>query len=118
MAARYWRLVLLVFLPFVAAYYLSYLFRTINALISDRLVHDFGLGASHLGVIMMKRPFASGSRSFGNHSAGALRPAISVAITIALQLIALLWFVGAAPKISAATATVGPTRQPARTLTS
>jgi MFS family permease len=51
MAARYWRVVLLVFLPFAAAYYLSYLFRTINALISDRLVHDFGLDASHLGLI-------------------------------------------------------------------
>jgi hypothetical protein len=30
---------------FAAAYYLSYLFRTINALISESLIRDFGLDA-------------------------------------------------------------------------
>jgi hypothetical protein len=40
-----WRPAVLVFLPFAAGYCLSYLFRTVNALISDRLVADLGLGA-------------------------------------------------------------------------
>ena len=31
------RVIILVFLPFVAGFYLSYLFRTINALIADKL---------------------------------------------------------------------------------
>ena len=38
-----WRLILSVFLPFAAGYYLSFLFRTINASISPALVSDFGL---------------------------------------------------------------------------
>ncbi|WP_375778616.1 MFS transporter [Bradyrhizobium sp. ma5] len=46
-----WRLVARVFLPFTAAYYLSYLFRTINALISGRLVSDAGLGTADLGLL-------------------------------------------------------------------
>lgn len=46
-----WRLVLLVFLPFAAGYYLTYLFRTINALIASRLMADLGLGAADLGVL-------------------------------------------------------------------
>ena len=46
-----WRPALLVFLPFVAGYYLSYLFRTVNALISARLVSDLGLGAADLGFL-------------------------------------------------------------------
>jgi hypothetical protein len=35
-----WRLIACVFLPFAAGYYLSYLFRTINALISGHLISD------------------------------------------------------------------------------
>ena len=46
-----WRLVARVFLPFAAGYYLSYLFRTINALISDRLISDTGLGTADLGLL-------------------------------------------------------------------
>jgi MFS family permease len=49
--ARTWRPVLLVFLPFVAGYYLSYLFRTINALISANLIADLGLSAGNLGLL-------------------------------------------------------------------
>jgi predicted MFS family arabinose efflux permease len=46
-----WRLILSVFLPFAAGYYLSYLFRTINASISPALVSDFGLGAAETGLL-------------------------------------------------------------------
>ncbi|WP_245318612.1 MFS transporter [Bradyrhizobium sp. DOA1] len=40
-----------VFLPFVAGYYLSYLFRTINTLISGQLSADLGLDAGNLGLL-------------------------------------------------------------------
>jgi MFS family permease len=40
-----------VFLPFVAGYYLSYLFRTINALIASNLSSDTGVGAADLGLL-------------------------------------------------------------------
>ncbi|ANW02748.1 MFS transporter [Bradyrhizobium icense] len=46
-----WLLVLRVFLPFVAAYYLSFLFRTINATIAAPLTNEFGLGADDLGLL-------------------------------------------------------------------
>jgi predicted MFS family arabinose efflux permease len=45
------RPVVLVFLPFAAGYYLSYLFRTINALIATRLMADLGLKAAELGAL-------------------------------------------------------------------
>ena len=48
---RRWHPIVLVFLPFAAGYYLSYLFRTINALIAGRLVQDIGFDASHLGLM-------------------------------------------------------------------
>ena len=50
--ARYpvaWRPIAVVFLPFAAGYYLTYLFRTINALIAGHLTADLGLGAAELG---------------------------------------------------------------------
>ncbi|WP_348637511.1 MFS transporter [Bradyrhizobium sp. ISRA443] len=46
-----WRLIAGVFLPFAAGYYLSYLFRTINTLISGPLVSDLGLDAAELGLL-------------------------------------------------------------------
>jgi MFS family permease len=46
-----WQLIACVFLPFAAGYYLSYLFRTINALISGRLSSDSGLGTADLGLL-------------------------------------------------------------------
>jgi predicted MFS family arabinose efflux permease len=46
-----WRLILSVFLPFAAGYYLSFLFRTINASISPVLASDFGLGAAEVGLL-------------------------------------------------------------------
>jgi MFS family permease len=46
-----WRLIFSVFLPFAAGYFLSFLFRTINASISPALVHDFGLDAAETGLL-------------------------------------------------------------------
>jgi type IV secretory pathway TrbF-like protein/nitrate/nitrite transporter NarK len=45
-----WRL-LRVFLPFTAAFFLSYLFRTINALISSELSSELALDAADLGFL-------------------------------------------------------------------
>jgi MFS family permease len=47
----YRALIAQVFLPFAAGYYLSYLFRTINALIAAPLASDLALGAGDLGVL-------------------------------------------------------------------
>jgi MFS family permease len=44
-------LIMRVFLPFVVGYYLSYLFRTINALIAAPLSLELGLGADDLGLL-------------------------------------------------------------------
>jgi predicted MFS family arabinose efflux permease len=46
-----WYLIAFVFLPFAAGYYLSYLFRTINTLISGPLTSEFELGAGSLGLL-------------------------------------------------------------------
>jgi len=40
-----------VLLPFAAGYYLSYVFRTINALIADTLVDEFNLSPADLGLL-------------------------------------------------------------------
>lgn len=42
---------LLVFLPFAAGYFLSYLYRSVNAVISTDLIDEFGLSASALGLL-------------------------------------------------------------------
>ncbi|WP_247831003.1 MFS transporter [Bradyrhizobium sp. 200] len=47
----HWLLIFRVFLPFVAAYYLSFLFRNINATIAGPLTFEFGLGADELGLL-------------------------------------------------------------------
>jgi MFS family permease len=47
----YWRPIVLVFLPFAAGYFLSYFFRTINAVIAGQLTAELGLDASHLGLM-------------------------------------------------------------------
>jgi MFS family permease len=46
-----WRLILRVFLPFTAAFFLSYLFRSINALISAELSSELALDAADLGFL-------------------------------------------------------------------
>jgi hypothetical protein len=46
-----WRLILRVFLPFTVAFFLSYLFRTINALISSELSSELALDAADLGFL-------------------------------------------------------------------
>ncbi len=45
------RVALAVFLPFAAAYALSYVFRSVNAVIAPDLVAQFGLGPSALGLL-------------------------------------------------------------------
>jgi sugar phosphate permease len=45
------QLILRVFLPFAIGYYLSYLFRTISALIAGPLTDEFGLTSSTLGLL-------------------------------------------------------------------
>ena len=45
------RLIICVLLPFAAGYYLSYLFRTINALIASDLTAELGLNAADLGFL-------------------------------------------------------------------
>jgi len=46
-----WHLILRVFLPFTAAFFLSYLFRSINALISSDLSFELALDAADLGFL-------------------------------------------------------------------
>ncbi|MEE2721837.1 MAG: MFS transporter [Pseudomonadota bacterium] len=45
------QVILVVFLPFGCGYYLSYLFRTINAVISENLTTELGLGPASLGLL-------------------------------------------------------------------
>ena len=45
------RAILFVFLPFVSGYYLSYLYRTINALIAGQLATELGIGPADLGFL-------------------------------------------------------------------
>jgi MFS family permease len=46
-----WRLIFSVFLPFAAGYFLSFLFRTINASIAPALVQEFALDAAETGLL-------------------------------------------------------------------
>jgi type IV secretory pathway TrbF-like protein/predicted MFS family arabinose efflux permease len=50
-SALNWRRLTCVFLSFAAGYFLSYLFRTINALIAGPLTSELGLGAANLGLL-------------------------------------------------------------------
>jgi MFS family permease len=47
-----------VFLPFAAGYYLSYLYRTVNAVISAELTRELGLRATDLGLLTSAYFFA------------------------------------------------------------
>jgi len=44
-------LVLRVFLPFVAGYYVSYAFRSVNALLGPQIASEYGFGAADLGLL-------------------------------------------------------------------
>lgn len=57
-AARPPRLWLRVLAPFAAGYFLSYLFRTVNAVISPDLVRELGLSAGDLGLLTSTYFFA------------------------------------------------------------
>lgn len=46
-----WRLIACVFLPFAAGFYLSYLFRNINAVIAGPLTAELGLDAGQFGLL-------------------------------------------------------------------
>jgi type IV secretory pathway TrbF-like protein/nitrate/nitrite transporter NarK len=48
---RHRRAIVFVFLPFAVGFYLSYLFRSINALIADQLTTDLALTAADLGLL-------------------------------------------------------------------
>lgn len=45
------RLLLLVLLPFSAGYFLSYMYRAVNAIVAPDLVRDIGLDAAQLGLV-------------------------------------------------------------------
>jgi nitrate/nitrite transporter NarK len=49
--ALQWRVVSLVLLPFAGGFYLSYLYRSVNALIADHLTNELGIGAAQLGLL-------------------------------------------------------------------
>jgi MFS family permease len=49
--ARYWRPIVLVLMPFAAGYYLSYLFRNINAVVAMGWRDDFAVDASYLALM-------------------------------------------------------------------
>lgn len=49
--AQSWRLIACVFLPFAAGFYLSYLFRNINAVIAGPLTAELGLDAGQFGLL-------------------------------------------------------------------
>jgi sugar phosphate permease len=49
-----------IFLPFALGYYLSYLLRTVNAVISPDLTRELGLTAAHLGLLTSTYFFAFG----------------------------------------------------------
>lgn len=46
-----WRLIIRLFVPLSLGYFLSYFFRTINAVIVPQLTGDFGLTASTIGLL-------------------------------------------------------------------
>jgi MFS family permease len=52
------RLVATVFMPFAGGYFLSYLFRSINAIIAPQLVSEVGLSAGDLGLLTSAYFFA------------------------------------------------------------
>lgn len=78
----------LVFAPFVTGYFLSYLYRTITALISDGLARDLHLGPADLGLLasmyflafgLIQLPLGVGLDRFGPRRVQAVLLAIAAA---------------------------------------
>ncbi len=93
--AQNWRLILCVFLPFVAAYYLSFLFRTINATVGGALTAEFGLGAGDLGLLtsVYYLTFAAAQIPIGilldRYGPGQIQSAVMVAAALGAALFAV-----------------------------
>ncbi|WP_312014536.1 MFS transporter [Bradyrhizobium sp. AUGA SZCCT0283] len=82
------------FLPFVAAYYLSFLFRTINATVASALTAEFGLGAGDLGLLtsVYYLTFAAAQIPIGilldRYGPGQIQSAVMVAAALGAALFA------------------------------
>ncbi len=50
------RAFVVVMLPFSCGYYVSYLYRSVNAVIAPQLIEEFGLDATDLGFLTAARP--------------------------------------------------------------
>lgn len=93
--AENWRPILCVFLPFVAAYYLSFLFRTINATVGGALTAEFGLGAGDLGLLtsVYYLTFAAAQIPIGilldRYGPGQVQSAVMVAAALGAALFAV-----------------------------
>ena len=83
------------FLPFVAAYYLSFLFRTINATVAGALTAEFGLGAGDLGLLtsVYYLTFAAAQIPIGivldRYGPGRIQSSVMVAAALGAALFAI-----------------------------
>ena len=83
------------FLPFVAAYYLSFLFRTINATVAGSLTSEFGLSAGDLGLLtsIYYLTFAAAQIPIGilldRYGPGQIQSAVMVAAALGAALFAV-----------------------------
>ena len=83
------------FLPFVAAYYLSFLFRTINATVAGSLTSEFGLSAGDLGLLtsVYYLTFAAAQIPIGilldRYGPGQIQSAVMVAAALGAALFAV-----------------------------
>ncbi|MDE5456022.1 MFS transporter [Bradyrhizobium sp. CSA112] len=90
-----WRLILAVFLPFAAGYYLSFLFRTINATVAGSLTAEFGLSAGDLGLLtsVYYLTFAAAQIPIGilldRYGPGQIQGAVMVAAALGAALFAV-----------------------------
>ena len=88
-------MILQVFLPFVAAYYLSFLFRTINATVAGSLTAEFGLDAGDLGLLtsVYYLTFAAAQIPIGilldRYGPGLIQSAVMVAAALGAALFAV-----------------------------
>ncbi len=104
------RAVISVCLPFALGYFLSYLYRTVNAVISDRLSQDVGLDAHGLGLLTSVYFLAFAVAQYGigatihlfaadagNHYPLAAYQA-AIGTFLVLQALSFLWFLIPAKK--------------------